>query len=311
MKYINVSTMQAIIDFAYSRTVVIENEHVIEIIAGAHYIGFTQLENLCALHIKSMLTPQNCVLLWLQLHKVLYEHPLAEHVKKYILRNFPDIANDSEQLMCLEFERFFEIISDDRLNVQREEPVWQCCVRWIDHDIKARISRISSLLKAIRCGLMTLDFFVQNVKEHPYVINNRDCNEIIVCTLAFMYDLNTINSKEEFFRTPSIAIPRLPHDVAFIIGGWAGGRARSHIEVYDTRADRWTTLPYEDPMGVRAYHGTAAIGHEIYCIGGYDGTVYYNTCTIFDALNKKWDEVYRFHTNFPTIYPIFTSLGLT
>lgn len=105
------------------------------------------------------------------------------------------------------------------------------------------------------------------MKEHPYVASNQACNDIVVATLDFMHGLNTINAQEEFFRTPSIAIPRLPHDVIFTIGGWSGGQARSFVEVYDTRADRWMCLAQEDPLGVRAYHGTAVLNHQIYCIG--------------------------------------------
>lgn len=91
--------------------------------------------------------------------------------------------------------------------------------------------------------------------------------------------------------TPPLAIPRLPHEVIFAIGGWSGGTAKGCIETYDTRADRWINIPAEDPAGPRAYHGTAVIGHKIYSIGGYDGLEYFNTCRVFDAVKKSWKEV--------------------
>lgn len=132
---------------------------------------------------------------------------------------------------------------------------------------------------------------MEKVKDHPYVRQNIGARDIIVETLTFMYDLNTISIQEESFRTPRLAFPRLPHDIIFTIGGWAHGRARTIIEVYDTRADRWICLDEEDPFGARAYHGTAAVGTKIYCIGGYDGLEHFNKCTVFNAVDKTWKEV--------------------
>lgn len=129
------------------------------------------------------------------------------------------------------------------------------------------------------------------MKDHKYVHRNSDCNNIIVKTVAFMHDLSTISDQTETFKTPVIAMPRLPHDIIFAIGGWSCGQARAYVEVYDTRADRWISLPNEDPQGVRAYHGCVVVGHKIYCVGGYNGIEYLNLCTVFDAVAKTWKEV--------------------
>lgn len=91
--------------------------------------------------------------------------------------------------------------------------------------------------------------------------------------------------------TPPLAMPRLPHEVIFAIGGWSGGTSKGCIETYDTRADRWVNIQTEDPAGPRAYHGTAVIGYKIYSVGGYDGVEYFNTCRVFDAVKKTWKEV--------------------
>lgn len=98
-------------------------------------------------------------------------------------------------------------------------------------------------------------------------------------------------------KTPALAIPRVPHDVIFAIGGWTEGRPQSCVETYDTRADRWINIPYEDIAGPRGYHGTAVIGNKIYCIGGYDGSRQFNVCREFDAKTKVWQEVNIFKMN--------------
>lgn len=110
-----------------------------------------------------------------------------------------------------------------------------------------------------------------------------------------MYDLDLMNSNAGELVTPPLALPRLPHEVIFAIGGWSEGLPQSHMETYDTRADRWVRISADDPAGPRAYHGTAVLGFKIYCIGGFDGVEYFNTCRCFDAVKKMWKEVAPMH----------------
>lgn len=86
-------------------------------------------------------------------------------------------------------------------------------------------------------------------------------------------------------------LPRLPHDLVFAIGGWSTGQPQNCIETYDSRADCWLRINAEDSDGPRSYHGTAVIGSNIYCIGGFNGMQYFNTCRMFNAITKEWQEV--------------------
>lgn len=92
-------------------------------------------------------------------------------------------------------------------------------------------------------------------------------------------------------HTPSIAIPRIPQDVIFVTGGWHQSQPVSKVQSYDSRADRWVFAPDDDPDGPMSYHGAASVGYKIYIIGGFDGDNYFNTCRVYDTLNKSWHEV--------------------
>jgi kelch-like protein 10 len=80
--------------------------------------------------------------------------------------------------------------------------------------------------------------------------------------------------------------------VIFAMDEWCSGMVQGYIETYDTRSDRWNRVLEEDPAGRHVYHGTAVIRGCIHSIGGYDGIVYFNTCRMFNAVTKKWTEVY-------------------
>ncbi len=53
--------------------------------------------------------------------------------------------------------------------------------------------------------------------------------------------------------TPHIAMPRIPHDIIFLTGGWHYNHPVATVQAYDTRADRWIDVPHEDPAGKSSY----------------------------------------------------------
>lgn len=71
------------------------------------------------------------------------------------------------------------------------------------------------------------------------MVSNISCRPIIIDTLKFLYDLETITTANGEVETPEVARPRIPHEIMFAIGGWSGGTPTNAIESYDTRADRW------------------------------------------------------------------------
>jgi kelch-like protein 10 len=64
------------------------------------------------------------------------------------------VADKSKELMDLDIEDFFQIVNDELLNVKDEQIVWECCIKWIDHDADKRINHLCRLLKAVRLGLL-------------------------------------------------------------------------------------------------------------------------------------------------------------
>lgn len=70
------------------------------------------------------------------------------------------------------------------------------------------------------------------------------------------------------------------------------------MQSYDSRADRWVFAPDDDPEGPLSYHGAASVGFKIYIIGGFDGENYFNTCRVYDTLNRSWQEVFEYFDYF-------------
>jgi kelch-like protein 10 len=83
---------------------------------------------------------------------------------RFIMEHFTEIATKSNELLMLSDEAMVEIISSDDLNVKNEEIVFECIIRWINHDLENRKLHIAKLLRCIRLGLLSTQYFVETVK---------------------------------------------------------------------------------------------------------------------------------------------------
>ncbi|KAH7966649.1 hypothetical protein HPB49_018269 [Dermacentor silvarum] len=287
------ATMAIIVEFAYKRITWVGCDNVESLLEAADYLCVMGMVKDCGDFLLSIMTPENCI----SIHNVakLYNcFDLSTKAYKYLMRNFIEVSERSEELLHLEIDEVEAIMSDENLNVIKEETVWKAVIRWIEFDPENRKQYISRLFKCVRTGLVDTDFFVENVKACKYVAEDEACRPLVIDTLRFLYDLDVMVHNEEV-PTPLFARPRIPHEMMFVIGGWMSGGPTAFTESYDTKADRWIKIDIADPLGPRAYHKCAVIGYEIYVIGGFNGEDYFSSVRCFNAETKEWRSVTPMH----------------
>ncbi|XP_017760257.1 PREDICTED: kelch-like protein 10 [Eufriesea mexicana] len=282
--------MNLLLEYAYLRSINVNNENVCQLLVTADYLNILGVLDFCCEYLKQSLAAENCISI-MRFAREYFCRGLENSAYRYVMRNFVQVAQRSEEILDLPIEELTTLIGADELNVKSEDTVWELVLKWIDYEPPSRKEYIVDLMKNIRLGLLDTQFFLENVKDHPYVTGNEACRPIIIETLKFLYDLEIITQKDGEVPTPKIARPRVPHEILFAIGGWSGRTPTNFIETYDTRADRWVKVEEVDPIGPRAYHGTAVVGFNIYVIGGFDGADYFNSCRCFNAVSKVWREV--------------------
>lgn len=287
--------MNELISYAYMRQVTVTSYNVEELLVTADYFRIEGIAEVCCEFLRSQLNPKNCISI-MQFARKYFCNKLANEAEIYLLRHFPEVAVESQEILNISLDDFKCITNHDELNVKSEETVWEAVLRWIDFDPENRKQHIVTLMQTIRLGLLETQYFLEKVKDHPYVAKSEESRPLIIETLKFLYDLEMITHRDGEVPTPLIARPRVPHEILFAIGGWSGGSPTSFIETYDTRADRWIKIDETDPVGPRAYHGTAVIGYCVYIVGGFDGMDYFNSCRRFNAVTKKWREVAPMNT---------------
>lgn len=198
--------MDRIIKYSYLRELDITEGDMFEVYAAADFLGMASLQERCIQYIKSVLGTNNCVTIMLY-GRQRHCPTLYDYARKYVLKNFIEVARWCPDLMKVGLDDIYALLSDELLNVKDEEPVWECCVRWVDSDPVNRAKHIPRLMTAVRLGLLRTQYFLEKVKEHPYVLGNEETKPIIIETLTFLYDLDMVNTKHSKVseaRTPIV-----------------------------------------------------------------------------------------------------------
>ncbi|XP_052791911.1 kelch-like protein 10 [Mya arenaria] len=285
---VSAEAMKIIIDYAYTRRIDVCPDNVELLLPAADQFHVNGMVKACCDYLAAEMTAENCIGIY-KFAKTYFCHQLERTAARFLMQNFITISKDSNEFLQLTCEELAEVLSRDELNVKNEEIVFDAVLRWIDYDPERRKSSIAKLMRAIRLGLLTTQYFVEKVKPHPYVRESEGCKPIVIETLKFLYDLDMDEDRAVDVSNP-LARPRVPHELLFVVGGWSGGSPTNIVETYDTRADRWIVCEAMD-HGPRAYHGTVCLGHKIYIIGGFDGMDYFNSVRCFDPVLKDWSEV--------------------
>jgi kelch-like protein 10 len=276
-------TMSLILEYAYMGSVGINQENVRTLFVSADYLIMPGLLELCCDFLKSTLTPENCIGIMLFARD--YFSSLEGDARCFVMRNFEQVSQQSDELLELPPEELQAIIGADELNVKSEAVVWDGVVRWIDHDKENRQDKIVELIKKVRLRLLDLKF-IEIVRDKPYVARNYECHNLIQNVINSWQSLEMVTEKAEFAR------PRIPHEILFAVGGRLSNR---DIQIYDIRANRWIEVEQINEISRRSYHGTAVIGFNIYMIGGLSPDSDSNTCYCFNAVTKTWREVSPMH----------------
>ncbi|GAB0099346.1 Kelch-like protein diablo [Sergentomyia squamirostris] len=274
--------MEKILQFIYTQQIQLSKENVLEVLTVSDYLLVNDLVEMCKVFLRDSLDAQNSVKILL-FAESRFHQDLFEVAQKFILRNFVQIMDTCSDLYNLDYEQFRRIVWSDFLNVRDEMFVWNACLKWINNSGRG-IKEIYQVVQLVRMALMNIEDIRTHIEHHAMIIESPEARGLVEKVFKFLYDLEMSQEILQYKQ----ALPRIPHEVIFTVGGWSEGSARNQIETYDTRADRWVRIRNEDPAGPRAYHGTVVVGERIFCVGGFNGRDYFNNCRILDTVTKEW-----------------------
>ncbi|XP_021939054.1 kelch-like protein 10 [Zootermopsis nevadensis] len=151
-----------ILDYVYFREVDIRSDNARQLLETAEYLWVPGFTELCCDFLKEAMDVLNCINI-LRVARLHYLAHLETSARRFVLRHFVEVSQQSEELLELPVEELQAIIEAEELNVKNEKVVWECILRWINHDPDNRKGHIAGLFKGVRLGRLDTKFFNETV----------------------------------------------------------------------------------------------------------------------------------------------------
>ncbi len=142
--------LSLIIDYAYTGSVFITEEVVLELLVAADQFLVSGLVDACCQFLDSHLCLENCIGICMFTEDFHSCSKLRQKAQLYTLQHFEEVLQVSEEFLELSLEQLEEIIEKDELNVKQEEVVFEAMLHWIDYAPESRRKHIAVLLSKVR-----------------------------------------------------------------------------------------------------------------------------------------------------------------
>ena len=289
---INGDALAALVDFAYTSKVDINEENVQAITEAAAILQLPQIVEACSSVMTQLLTPGNC----LGICDFAHGHgcvDLKRTAEQFVMDCFVDVSQ-GEEFCLLPLDEVTNLLSSDILNVASEEQVFEAMLRWIQFDVPNRTQHISKLLKCVRLAHVDPVYVMDKVCKNDLFIKDPESQELIFNTLAY----HAVKKSRPLYGNLSLMEPRKSlYGTLFILGGMNMGKGAVTIEYFNARRDKWQVVPGKrlsaNMSSRRLQFGLAVLNSCVYVVGGRDGLRTLNTV---DCLDPK-TGIYNSFTN--------------
>ncbi|XP_028329325.1 kelch-like protein 18 isoform X1 [Gouania willdenowi] len=286
MQGMDPSALEALINFAYSGHVAIDQQNVQSLLIGSSFLQLQNVKDACCSFLQERLHPKNCLGVR-QFAETMMCTTLYDSANSFLYQHFSEVSA-CEEFLCLRSEELVELVSCDELNVKAEEQVFEAVLSWVYHDRDRRENLLPQLLSKIRLPLCRPQFLSDRVQQDELIRCCHKCRDLV-------------DEAKDFHLMPE----RRPHLPAFktrqrcctsitgliyAVGGLnSSGDSLNLVEVFDPIGNFWERC---QPMRTaRSRVGVAVVNGLLYAIGGYDGQSRLSTVEVYNPDTDNWTRV--------------------
>ncbi|GAA6231953.1 kelch-like protein 10 [Lates japonicus] len=283
--HVSPNIMSLILEYAYTHSVVVTEENVLELLAGADIFAVKGVMQACCNFLEGQLSFKNCIDIW----RLANCHSCSDLTQKaylYILHHFEEVAGLSANFLHLSVEQLADFIEKDELSVRQESAVFEAILRWINYAPEERRGHLATLLSKVRLLLMPIEYLVSTVSTNALVRKSPPCLTMMI---------NTMRTLRESNLGRPLTQTRLPSAVLLAVSGFEEDNPTSRIELYNVRTECWMTVS-NSKEAQRAFHSCVFLNGFIYYIGGFDAVDYISSVQRLNLITQTWQEVGPMHT---------------
>uniref|UniRef100_A0A8C4SDE6 Kelch like family member 23 n=2 Tax=Erpetoichthys calabaricus TaxID=27687 RepID=A0A8C4SDE6_ERPCA len=314
--------LTALVNYVYSSQVAITVKNVQSLLEAANLLQFLTVKNACEEFLVRHLDVDNC----LGMHSFAEFHicPILEkEARRMILCRFEEVSRQDEFLE-IDSEKLVFIMSRENHNICKQEILLESIVKWISHDVTARLNHLQTLLHCIELEMdeMYLRTTFEVQKRH---LSGKNIHSFICRGLKNKLQKDTLSTKkitstmhviggyywhplsEVHIWDPVINIwvqgrdmpdhTRESYSVSllgpniFVTGGYRTDNieALDTVWIYNVDTDEW--IEGCPMISARYYHCTVTLHGCVFAIGGYRGGAPAKEVEFYDPLLKKWSSL--------------------
>lgn len=159
--------MGLILKYLYTSIINVTEQNVQDIFAVANMFQIPSIFTVCVSFLQKRLSLSNCLAVF-RLGLMLDCPRLAVSARNYACERFQLISRD-EDFLHLHPSELAAILTNDKLNVESEEAVFEALMNWVTRDTKNRLKELPDLLDCVRLLLVTEDYLKEKVEKHKLI----------------------------------------------------------------------------------------------------------------------------------------------
>ncbi|XP_051943943.1 kelch-like protein 18 isoform X2 [Hippocampus zosterae] len=286
MQGMDPSALEALINFAYSGHVAIDQQNVQALLIGSSFLQLQNVKDACCSFLRDRLHPKNCLGVR-QFAETMMCATLYDSANNFLHRHFVDVSL-SEEFLTLRTDELLELVACDELNVKTEEQVFEAALSWVHHDRVNRESLLPELLSKIRLPLCRPQFLTERVQQEELVRCCHKCRDLLDEAKDFHLMLER-RPHLPAFKTRQRCCTSIMALIYAVGGLNSSGDSLNVVEVFDPMGNFWERC---QPMRTaRSRVGVAVVNGLLYAIGGYDGQSRLSTVEVYNPETDAWTGV--------------------
>ncbi|XP_039613520.1 kelch-like protein 23 [Polypterus senegalus] len=314
--------LTALVNYVYSSQVAITVKNVQSLLEAADLLQFLTVKNACEEFLVRHLDVDNC----LGMHSFAEFHicPILEkEARRMILCRFEEVSRQDEFLE-IDSEKLVFIMSRENYIICKQEILLESIVKWISHDVTARLNHLQTLLHCIELEMdemyLRTTFEVQKRHLSGKNIDSFICrglkNKLQKDTLSTRKITSTMHIIGGYYWHPlsevhiwdpvtniwvqgrdmpdhtreSYSVSLLGPNI-FVTGGYRTDNieALDTVWIYNVDTDEW--IEGCPMINARYYHCSVTLHGCVFAIGGYRGGAPAKEVEVYDPLLKKWSSL--------------------
>ena len=270
---IDFETLRSVVVFIYKGGIELTVENVKRVFLASGKLRIPELTDKCEKYLLEEL--DNSPEISVETHRIAKQvglKDLQEKCWKVMLDKFQTIAA-SESFKEMTESEIQEYISDGKVNVPNEDPVFQSLVSWVNHDPGTRKPQFEFLLRNIQLSRCSLEFLRESVCNEPLM-------ESGLCYKLLSQELLQRTSSP--YASLDSGAPRKQPAVNTLL--FLGDKC--HL----LKNGKWEdTADLTVPAGIE--YSACLVDNRVLVIGGRSGNTTYGTCYVFCLDTLKWNKI--------------------